>query len=494
MKAVSDQNVKDDLLRKFDADIRAASSTATAVSTWSTWCKFHNAWFGEESPPIPLDPIKIRAVGACFKEGAYRAFAPYLSKAKEEHILAGYLWSDLLDLSGRRANRSVTRGVGVSRQSKPFDLAKALEAAATPGFTPAKDAPIGWKNLLVVATFFVLREIEVAFSLVVHITIDTELLKITLLLPVSKKDPRAIGCERSWTCTCVDGPASRHDCPYHAAVQQLALLEKTFGIPLPPKLPLFPQPNGKHVDKATVVEALEATVIAYGGLVRSPTGTRLFGGHSFRVSGAQMLAALGIEVVKIMVLARWAGETVLRYIREAPLAHLADEVKALEGKRNLLSLFDKLADGAEKLTGKVQDLEEQLLHLQRERKRHTAAAASTEDTESCGRPYVTNGAKKASMLKVHKVMISGLGKPLTSWRTICGFRFAFSDGERLNSYKEFESCQRCKRCGLIDEIIEEDEKSGSSSTSNTDSSAQSADDVAITSQQSASATGTTPPT
>lgn len=193
----------------------------------------------------------------------------------------------------------------------------------------------------------------------------------------------------------MNGPASRHDCPYHAAVEQLDLLEKTFGIPLPPKLPLFPQANGRHMDKAAVVEALEATVIAYGGRVRSPTGTRLFGGHSFRVSGAQMLAALGIEVVKIMVLARWAGETVLRYIREAPLAHLAEEVKALEGKRNLLSLFDKLADGAEKLTGKVQDLETQLLHLQREKKRDSRHTASLEEDPTCiGRPYVTNGAKK----------------------------------------------------------------------------------------------------
>jgi hypothetical protein len=99
-----------------------------------------------------------------------------------------------------------------------------------------------------------------------------------------------------------------------------------------------------------------------------------------------------------MVLARWTGETVLRYIREAPLAHLADEVNALEGKRNLLALSDKLADGAEKLTGKVQDLEDQL-RLQRERRQATSLAASAEDPDRSGRPYVTNGAKKATKLK-----------------------------------------------------------------------------------------------
>ncbi len=31
-----------------------------------------------------------------------------------------------------------------------------------------------------------------------------------------------------------------------------------------------------------------------------------------------MLAALGVEIVKTMVLARWAGEAVLRYVVDAP--------------------------------------------------------------------------------------------------------------------------------------------------------------------------------
>ena len=266
----------------------------------------------------------------------------------------------------------------------------------------------------------------------VHVTINAELSKITLLPPVAKKDPEAGGCERSWTCLCTNGPASRPDCPYHAAVEQLSLPAETFGTPLKPRLPLFP------------------------------------------------------PVVKIMVLARWTGETVLRYIREAPLAHLADEVNALEGKRNLLALSDKLADGAEKLTGKVQDLEDQL-RLQRERRQATSLAASAEDPDRSGRPYVTNGAKKATKLKVHRVLISGHGTPLTSWRTVCGFRFAFSKGERSNSYKKFESSPRCKRCGLRDEIADDDEKSGSSSTSATDSSAQSSEEGATPSPQSEAA-------
>ena len=75
---------------------------------------------------------------------------------------------------------------------------------------------------------------------------------------------------------------------------------------------------------------------AYGDPIVSANGCRLLGGLSFHVTGAQRLASLGVEGIKIMVLARWAGETVLRYIREAPLANLSSEVLALENKKSLL--------------------------------------------------------------------------------------------------------------------------------------------------------------
>jgi hypothetical protein len=276
----------------------------------------------------------------------------------------------------------------------------------------------------------------------------------------------------------MNGPASRPDCPYHAAVAQIVHLETVFGIPLPPRLPLFPQRNGNPVDKAVVVESLESTVIAYGNVVRTPTGGRLYGGHSFRVCGAQMLAALGIEVIKIMVLARWAGDSVLRYIREAPLTHLSEEVKELESKRSLLALFNKLADGAENLTGKVQDLEAQLVRLLKERKA-ASALASTVNVVPTDRPYVTNGAKQSAKLKVHRVGVEGVEHPLPSWRTTCGFRFAYCEGERHRSLESFSQSQLCRRCGLRKIVVASESESSGSSTSDTNSSAQSTGDVDV---------------
>ena len=73
----------------FDRDVVAASSRAAGCALWNTWRTFHSVWFGEEAPAIPLDAIKIRKIAACFKKGSYKGYRMYLSKAKEQHLLAG---------------------------------------------------------------------------------------------------------------------------------------------------------------------------------------------------------------------------------------------------------------------------------------------------------------------------------------------------------------------------------------------------------------------
>ena len=48
----------------------------------------------------------------------------------------------------------------------------------------------------------------------------------------------------------------------------------------------------------------------------------MFGGHTARVTGSQGLAAAGIEVNKVRILARRSGEVILRYVADAPLKSL----------------------------------------------------------------------------------------------------------------------------------------------------------------------------
>jgi len=435
---------KSRMLAAFDKDILAASSRTTGCALWNTWCTFHGVWFNDDVPALPLDADKIRKTASCFKEGSYKAYRMYLSKAKELHIIAGHEWSPLLELVSKRAIRSVLRGLGSSRQSLPFNVDKALDVLSQPDVVRLPEGtPVGWANLIVIGTYFVMREMELAFAKVAHVRIDREDRKFTLLLPVSKKDPRAIGCERSWHCLCKNGDGLRRDCPYHAVVSQFDILGKMFGMEQLQSLPLFPDKHGKVANKATVILALEATVRGYGEPTVGANGSRLLGGHSFRVTGAQKLAAAGVEIIKIMVLARWSSEVVLRYVKDAPLVGLSEQVKTLEDKKDLARSLAKASDDADLLGAKIHDIEARLKEIteaQSEWAMRCEASRSSTDSP----PYVTNGRTK--LLKVHLVSVDGMEHPPYLWRARCGFRFAFCGFTRHSTLVDFDKKTWCGTC------------------------------------------------
>ena len=82
--------------------------------------EFHHRMFGDTVPPIPLTVEKVFCVAALFKEGGYRAFRSYLSKAKAMHVLAGHAWEVQLEMAFRKATLSVLRGLWVARRSASF--------------------------------------------------------------------------------------------------------------------------------------------------------------------------------------------------------------------------------------------------------------------------------------------------------------------------------------------------------------------------------------
>lgn len=196
---------------------------ASKASTWTTWRRLHFAWFGEGPPPLPLTSEKFRAVASMFKAGHYSSFANSASRAKAEHIVQAHghkaPWTEELTYELRAAQRSISRGVGPSKQSFPLDIAKVLklepvEGAVVPG------GPIGVVDFALVGTFFLARELELACAKVGHFYIDEPAHEATWNLPVSKNDVEALGTHRTWGCIC--GTSTEVGCPCHAAHRQLA--------------------------------------------------------------------------------------------------------------------------------------------------------------------------------------------------------------------------------------------------------------------------------
>jgi hypothetical protein len=91
-------------------------------------------------------------------------------------------------------------------------------------------------------------------------------------------------------------------------------------------MPLLYTAEGVAPSKAKVVETFEALASQCGMPLLSPDRLRLYGGHSARVTGAQALAAHGIDVNKIRILARHSGEAILRYVADAPLKTLRSDL------------------------------------------------------------------------------------------------------------------------------------------------------------------------
>ena len=87
-------------------------------------------------------------------------------------------------------------------------------------------------------------------------------------------------------------------------------------------LPLFPTSDGRICSK----ESVAATIVAAGlklGVRDLPDDSAKLTGHSLRVTGAQGLAALGLDLWAIQLLGRWGSERVKTYVREAQLGRAA---------------------------------------------------------------------------------------------------------------------------------------------------------------------------
>ena len=406
----------DELIR----DRNASSSQAPAAALLSTWHRFHHAALDSASSTSSVLPVTIRSlviVGALFKRGGYRSFDNYVSAIKGQHIEAGHGWTQLHAHTARWVSRSVTRGIGPARQSCSFDFRRLcmLPRTSEPLVTNGPQQPI---VMALLATIFLLREVEVSTSVASAWRFDHTCLEVTWNLPGSKSDHMALGVSRTWPCLC---GLANFFCPYHTAVAHWEWLLASTNFTSPEETPLFPTMGGKHPSKSHVVDTFEAIGASLGQPLHDTSGTRLFGGHTPRVTGSRVLSAAGMEINKVRIMARHSGDTILRYVSDAPLESLRADLgleslpckpalsfnlNASSGKKQLTDAVRarvaKLEDALKKLESVVQSQAQDVVSL-------ATGFARTDD-----RVFIQN----TSTATIH-VARSGDGG-----RTICGWPFA----------------------------------------------------------------------
>eukprot|EP00435_Cladocopium_sp_Y103_P032900 s3225_g8.t1 len=469
--------VREEALSQLRRDYVAMSSKGPAASLLRTWEGMHRRMFDSHIPTFPLTAGKIASVAAAFKMCGYRSFSNYASKAKEIHIQMYGEWPADLAMEVRRATRSVTRGIGPVMQRLPLDIEKILQHQTghqVSHLPVVSEGPVGAHNLMVIGTFFMLREVEASLLLAANVRTDSVNQVVTIRLPCTKTDPAAASVERSWGCLCsVHGAVG---CPYHSAELQWKFLTKLFGdLRLIEDLPFFPSLRGTTVEKIKVVDSFEHVHAALGLPVRDEDGHRLLGGHSMRLAGARVLSSSGMHLYQIELMARWRSQMLIHYAQTAPLCKITQAYEQSRTGTNLPETLDQVRQQMSQLQNTTRpgfdahQFEDRVAALERVIQTLdgcTKAMIQTEiqrvkrDFLNAPSEFVMNRASKTW----HVVDIDGMAHPPEQWSTKCGWKFANAKFIRSIDAPT-EQCKKCDKCWNNTE----------SDTSSTESSTESED-------------------
>lgn len=467
---------KAEALQALRRDYTASSAQGPNASVLRTWESMHHRMMGHGIPVYPLTVDKITQVAAAFKICGYRSFSNYLSKAKERHVQMYGEWPADLALEAKRATRSVTRGIGPVCQRQPLEIERIMDNHRDhqPSFHPVvNEGPICPHTLMIIGTFFMLREIEASLLLAANVRTDDATQQVTLRLPSSKTDPSASNTERSWGCLCaVHGS---NNCPYHLAKVQLVTLFKLFGaLTLRPDLPFFPTINGTTVEKIRVVDTFEHIHTRLGIRCHDEDGMRHLGGHSMRLAGARLLSASGMHLYQVELMARWKSPMLIHYAQTAPLAKITQVYENARSNADTSRLLDEVRAQMEALSkaepvknsdmtqfeSRVTAVEQKLNGMDAQTRNMIQSEITKVRHEVLTSPseFVMNLSSKTW----HKVCMDGLAISPTQWTTKCGWRFGMSKFIRRVDPPS-NGCKKCDKCWDID-----NDSSSSSDSSESD--------------------------
>jgi len=335
---LTSSDVQQRALADLERDVLSNSNRRVVEGKLNT-AKRMIASFGLPFAPPTLQTI--RALGAALKYGGYTTAVQYLSHYKVWCERNGYEFSASLARAHTDAVRSCTRGLGgpVKAQALRFDSLHLLDGTHLPWVS---GGPLGGRNAMVLGCWFLMREVELSTARAAAVGLDKARREVSFYLPASKTDTQALGVRRAHRCSCPQGGAPSPRCPFHAAWDQLLMLQRRFGSQFvdgspSPELLLFPREDGTAVSKESMAETIRVAATAQG--IEAPLdGSERVSGHSLRVTGAQGLAQLGVDMWAIQLLGRWGSEAVRGYVRDTLLARAAGRAASAARNRDLDSL------------------------------------------------------------------------------------------------------------------------------------------------------------
>ena len=285
-------------------------------------------------------------------------------------------------------------------------------------------------------------------------------------------------------CVCA-GASSKTPCPFCSSlrVRDYHLRRGSHG-----GVPLFCSSEGERVSKEAAVKTLQKIAELCGQVIMQD-GVYLIGGHTLRITGAQHLAGLGIEVYIIQLIGRWGSATVFRYVAEAPLVNITEEYKnrlmdktihdrCREMVHNLPAISDEneIREVQRRCDSMKTDIEDQAAEsgMLRSMISDDIDLLKNDLQQLMVRDitFVRRTDKKQG--KWHPVIVQHPSPP-REWRTECGWRFA---GGRFASMHEATWPEpQCDFCLKV--IRRRSSKAGEEASSSTEAQATSSSEMAV---------------
>ncbi|CAE7428508.1 unnamed protein product [Symbiodinium sp. CCMP2592] len=106
-------------VQDFDDLTYAVGTDKSKKSHWNTWQAVAEA---RGKTALPMTTSSIREVSGILRASGYRSGYAYALEAKQQHMRAGYAWTDQLDVSLQDAKRALQRGLGPSSKSEEVKL------------------------------------------------------------------------------------------------------------------------------------------------------------------------------------------------------------------------------------------------------------------------------------------------------------------------------------------------------------------------------------
>ena len=388
--------------------------------------------------PFQVTSDMIFAVMGALDAGGYRSTELYLDTARQQHISRGYIWTQQLALTAKRATRACKRGRGPSKQAQPLPLARVPTVPQQPKAVQTQ-GPCHPARAILLVSWWLLREIEASNAEVSHVTINTEHKLAHWRLPHSKADWVALGATRTHACSCTSPTTIDSLCPFHAMVSQLEFAKTKGSF-------LFPTERGEQPSKQGWVATFEWVATHLGEPLETPTGASRFTGHSGRATGAVHLAQTQIELWRIQLFGRWGSDAFKLYVRQAPLSQLhllAQEASVhtalANAKAELAAIFAQIKSSHDLLASRpIADQPLQCL-LDCE-----AAAESTPIQAPPNKEmFVLN---RRHLGKVHKVATQSPHIQHYLWHTSCHWYFARHQADYKLVNELPENATKCAKC------------------------------------------------